>query len=67
MSVYLFRKNIEKSCGYCLFATELAGGTNLLCRRKGVLENDGACRRFKYDPIKRKPKKTKIQAFKDME
>ena len=27
----------------------------LLCRKHGVVEADGCCRRFVYDPLKREP------------
>lgn len=50
----LFRKNIEPCCAYCRFGIEI-GENEVACRKRGVLEKYDACRRFRYDPLKREP------------
>ena len=51
----LFRKKIERRCQYCARCAKL-GQDTALCTKKGVVLLDGSCRRFRYDPLKRKPK-----------
>lgn len=58
----LFRKKIERSCAYCLHGTALEDG-QILCIKKGLGSIDGKCRRFRYDPLKRQPKKAKALDF----
>ena len=58
----LFRKNIEKSCNYCIYCTVLDEET-VLCIKKGVVNRSGKCRRFSYDPCKRIPAKAKALDF----
>lgn len=58
----LFRKKIERSCAYCLFGTQL-DDESILCTKKGLRTLDDACRKFKYDPCKRIPKKAKTLDF----
>ena len=58
----LFRKKIQPSCGYCVHGAKLADG-QVLCSKKGVVSPDGKCMRFRYDPIKRIPVKSKALDF----
>jgi hypothetical protein len=58
----LFRKNIEKSCSYCVYATVLDDET-VLWTKKGLVSLSAKCNRFKYDPTKRIPKKAKPLDF----
>ena len=58
----LFRKKIERSCAYCNKSTVLSDGT-ILCVRRGIILQDRACRKFKYDPCKRVPPKQKASDF----
>lgn len=58
----LFRKRIEKSCSYCKFGTKL-DDEEVLCARKGLVSINGKCRKFRYEPLKRIPKKAKAQNF----
>ena len=52
----LFRRKIPRSCTYCKFAAKL-GDEQILCSKKGiVLSSDSACRKFRYDLLKRSPK-----------
>ena len=47
----LFRKDIEPSCLYCKFSRQISE-TELACEKKGFVEPNGSCRRFRYDPLK---------------
>lgn len=58
----LFRKKIERSCAHCAYGVKL-DDDSVLCAKKGVCSIWGKCRRFRYDPIKRVPKKAKAPDF----
>jgi len=58
----LFRKKIQRSCSYCQYGT-LLDGEQILCTKKGMRSIADKCRRFKYDPCKRVPKKPKALDF----
>lgn len=58
----LFRKKIEKSCSYCARSGKIDENT-YLCEKKGVVSSYDQCRRFRYDPLKRIPKKAKAKDF----
>lgn len=50
----LFNKKIEPSCMYCRFGHDI-GKDQIMCEKKGIMDSMSACRRFKYDPLKRTP------------
>ena len=50
----LFRKDIEKRCAYCSFASVLSE-QEVACPYRGVTGTEGHCFRFAYDPLKRVP------------
>jgi hypothetical protein len=58
----LFRKKITQSCTYCCHGTVLEEG-QILCTRRGVVQEMDKCRKFKYDPCKRIPTKPKPLDF----
>lgn len=58
----LFRKNQQKICGLCAHCTPFEEGT-VLCVKRGVKPETAHCRRFRYDPCKRKPSKPKALDF----
>lgn len=58
----LFRKKIERRCGYCIRGTKLDEDM-VLCAKKGVRPESGKCFRFRYDPCKRVPVKAKALDF----
>ena len=53
----LFRKNISPSCEYC--STGVLVNNKILCIKYGVTNSKNNCKKFKYDPLKRIPKKPK--------
>lgn len=58
----LFRKKMERRCGYCARAARL-NDEELLCGRKGIRTPDEHCIFFRYDPTRRIPKKAKAMDF----
>jgi len=63
----LFRKNIEKSCSYCVHAAKTIGSEIILCSKKGMMPIDEGCKKFKYDPLKRNPVKAKPKDFSQLD
>lgn len=57
MRLKLFGSKINPACTYCFYGEKTEDNTGVLCRRKGVMPLDGSCRKFKYDPLKREPKR----------
>ena len=60
MSEKAFNKNLTPRCEYCAHGRTLPGITEIICKKKGITYSDDSCRRYKYDPLKRNPKKTEI-------
>ncbi len=58
----LFRKKIQRNCGYCIHSTRL-DEEQMLCAKKGLTSPEGKCLRFRYDPCKRIPVKAKALDF----
>lgn len=58
----LFRKKIERCCSYCAHGVQLDDG-QVLCCKKGLKTIDDGCHRFRYDPCKRVPARTKAMDF----
>ena len=51
-----FDPAIEPYCAICEHATFLKDSPGrMLCKRYGVVAEDHSCRRFEYDPLKRRP------------
>lgn len=48
---------IEPKCEYCKFSIAIRDANTLLCHKTGVTEATGRCKKFRYDPLKRKPQK----------
>lgn len=58
----LFRKKMERSCSYCTCGAKMADGT-IICSKRGIRGEEDSCRKFRYDPCKRKPFKAKAMDF----
>ena len=50
----MFNRNITPDCEYCRFGNIL-DDKHVICLKRGIIGSDTACRRFQYDPLKRKP------------
>ena len=60
MSNKLFNKKLPHYCEYCLFGNCSQFSNEVICVKRGVTERNDSCRHYKYDPLKREPKKIKI-------
>lgn len=62
MKKSLFDKEISPKCAYCETGIPTPDGKEILCRRKGVMRPDSSCRKFSYDPLKRRPDVLEIKS-----
>lgn len=51
------KNEITPACDICAHGIISADGENVLCPRTGVRLLDSQCKSFKYDPIKRVPRR----------
>ena len=58
----LFRKKIPRSCSTCQHSA-VFDDEQFICIKRGVVENTFSCRKFRYDPCKRIPAKSKALNF----
>ena len=58
----MFEKDIEPRCGYCQRGT-LLEDEKVMCVKKGIVAAAGACRGFRYDPLKRVPPRPLAASF----
>lgn len=56
-SKLLEKKKYPAACEYCKHGRLSPDEKSVLCIKKGIVELDGKCRRYAYDPLKRRPKK----------
>lgn len=61
MKKTLSGKNVSPKCIYCETGIVTDDGKTILCKRKGVMQPDSFCRKFRYDPLKRVPDTVKMQ------
>lgn len=53
--------DIEPSCAVCEYAQMLRDSPGqVLCAKRGVVAEDHICRRFMYDPLKRRPMRVQL-------
>ncbi len=62
MKIKLFGKKIDPACEHCKFGRKNADGDKVFCQKKGIVNSYDSCRAYKYDPLKRSPKKIKLQS-----
>lgn len=60
MSKNLFDKNLPKKCEYCRHSYPLGDDGDMVCEKRGMVRFDDFCRKYKYDPLKREPRRQKI-------
>lgn len=56
----LFGNHIQPACKYCEEAFPQTGG-GVLCVRNGPVAPEHSCRKYRYDPIKRIPRRRQPQ------
>ncbi len=47
----------EKICANCFSGRICADREKVLCVRQGIMDPGSTCRHYRYDPLKRRPKK----------
>ena len=57
MAKPLLNKNISPACEYCKHGTASKYTDEVFCLKKGVTNKQDACRHYKYDVLKRTPKR----------
>ena len=50
-------KDIKKECRICVVGRMAPDGMSIRCTKKGIMNPDDKCFHFKYDPLKRVPRK----------
>ena len=48
---------VDPKCRYCRFGTLVTDGNTVLCVKKGVRDKDASCSKYRYDPLKREPRR----------
>ena len=57
----------EDACKNCRFGRLNPDSSAVLCTKKGIVDPDGKCFRYSYDPLKRIPEKPLTVASADPE
>lgn len=53
----LFLGQIEPRCAFCSCGRLSGDGEKILCTRKGIVDPGFSCRHFRYDPLRRTPRR----------
>ena len=61
MSKQIFNKKLSPACKYCECAKISTFDDEIICKHKGITRLDDRCRKYRYDPFKRVPKKIIIE------
>ena len=59
MKKTLYGGDISPRCAYCTHGKSI--GTEILCRKMGVMQLDSCCKKFRYDPLRRVPQTAVIR------
>ncbi len=57
-----FNKKQEKYCMYCMHGQYLEYSNEVFCTKKGFKDKHDKCLKYSYDPLKRIPYTTDIEA-----
>lgn len=58
MAKPFFNSDIPPACAYCLHGHKSEYSDEIFCEKRGVTRPNESCRRFRYDVLKRTPRKT---------
>ena len=53
----LFSNEIPPACQYCKYGFITRSGETVLCEKRGATAPHASCRRYRYAPLKRVPKR----------
>ena len=68
MKKTLYDKKMEPRCKYCSIGILAADEKSVICKKRGIMDPDSQCKRFKYDPLKRQPRRApKMMEFSEDE
>lgn len=56
----LYGTKIAPSCSYCIYGTPASDRKMIFCRRRGVVSPYYSCRKFRYDPLMRVPRRQEL-------
>ncbi|MCL1951325.1 MAG: hypothetical protein FWF60_00710 [Oscillospiraceae bacterium] len=57
----LFRgSSYEPACELCRFGKSAPDGSSVLCSVRGVMRKQSSCKKYEYDPLKRKPNRAPL-------
>lgn len=59
----LYGSSVAPACAHCAFGAPAADGKMVLCRHRGVVSPYFSCRRYRYDPLQRVPKRRELPHF----
>ena len=48
---------VSKECRNCAYGTFLADEEQILCKKSGIRNLDSTCKKFRYDPLCRIPRR----------
>lgn len=51
------KKKYSAICMNCSFGRMPKDKESVLCEKKGIVDAQGKCRHYKYDPLRRKPER----------
>lgn len=55
MAKSLFPNSAYPACRHCIHGRFSNNHARILCIRKGIVELDYSCKKYRYDPLKRVP------------
>ena len=53
-------RDYERVCEFCRYGKPSPDGNNVLCSLRGVMRRQSVCKKYEYDPIKRKPERAPL-------
>lgn len=56
----LYGTKIAPACSYCIYGTPASDRKMIFCRRRGVVSPYYSCRKFRYDPLMRVPRRQEL-------
>lgn len=53
----IYRECENPICFFCAYSTPLAATDDMVCNKCGIVKQDNTCKKFRYDPQKKIPKR----------
>lgn len=57
----LFDNQITPACEYCEHGRDSSEYNMIMCKKKGIVSPYFRCKKFRYDPLRRVPKRAEAQ------